>query len=259
MKIITIFSFLVFGIMSCRPIPKEEVDLEKKLFRAMDYADTERYWLAIEVCDSIIAIDSMYDRAYYERAMAYFGLDSNKRAIEDFEKVRHIDPKFPGLRSWYAIVLASENRYLEAAKLQLEELRDYPEGPPGMGVSPGGWANGAEYYFEAGFIDSAMFVLDEYFESYAKNVSVHKDVETSPLRLYAKLLIEKKDFVNAFNKMELAMKSENRVPADYAVWIEVNILVGDHTTAKQVLDYYITEVHDGFESDDAKRLKGMMK
>jgi hypothetical protein len=259
MKILTFILFLFLGLMSCRHAPKEEVSIEKALLKAMDYADNDEYLLAIEVCDSIITFDSTYERAYYERAMAYLGLDSNKLAIEDFEKVQRIDPKFPGLKDGYARVLAAEKHYHEAANLKLEDLRDFPEGKNGMGISPSAWTEGAEYYHQAGLIDSAIFTLDEYFESYAKNVSVHKDAETSPLRLYTKLLIEKKDFANAFEKMEQAMKSAHKVPADYTLWIEVNILIGDYTKARQVLDYYIKEVHNGFESDDVKRLKRMMK
>jgi hypothetical protein len=128
-----------------------------------------------------------------------------------------------------------------------------------MGVSPEDWTECAEYYHHAGLIDSAVSTLDEYFKSPVRHVSSYKDGETSPLRLYANLLIEKRDLVLAFEKMEQAMKSEYKVPADYVVWTEINILLGNYKEARLTLDYYINEINDGRETDDAKRLKGMMK
>jgi tetratricopeptide (TPR) repeat protein len=258
MRSAAVISFVSLSIMNCQQIDKKENNLEKSLFRAMDYYDTEKYSLAIQVCDSIIAIDSTYDRAYFERAMSYFGLDSNTQAIKDFEKVESIDPRYPGSRDWHARALAAENRNLEAAVIKLEELTDYQVDDLGMGVSPWDWTDCAEYYFRAGYLDSAVAVLDQYFKSYDQTVTVHKDDKTAPIRLYAKLLLEKKDIQGAFDKMKEAM-TDDKVPADYLLWIELNILLGDSVTARKYLSHYITEIHDGIETDDAKRLKTMLR
>lgn len=250
--------FLVLSITSCQQIPKEQNHLEKKLFRAMDLHDTERYLQAIEVYDSIIVLDPTYDRAYHGRAMSYYSLDSNELAIKDFEKVESIDPRFPGLRDWHARALAAENRYLEAAVLKLKELRDYQVDDLGMGISPADWSEGAEYYREAGFPDSAIAVLDEYFKWYENKVTTYKDHKSLPISLYAMILLEKNDVQGAFNKIKGAM-GEDKIPANYPLWIQLNIQMGDTVTAREYLNYYITEVHDGFETDEAKALQIMIQ
>jgi tetratricopeptide (TPR) repeat protein len=254
-----------FALVNCRPVEPEKADVAKldihfeQIVRVMDYADAKKYSLAIELCDSILSIDPVYERAYFERAMVYMELDSSELARNDFEKLLSIDRQFPDLRNWYSRFLADEGNYLEAARLKYEELGEFPRGTSNSGTSPYSWVDCAEYFYKAGRIDSAIYILDEYFTLHEKYVEIHRMDETAPLRMYATLMIEKDDLKNAVSKMETAMKSPHKVPADYEVWIELNILTGEHVKARQLLDYYINEVHDGVETEAATRLKKKLK
>lgn len=98
-----------------------------------------------------------------------------------------------------------------------------PDGKYGMGEAPHRWAACAESLFKGGQADHAILVLEEYFKEHANKVDAYKSYETAPLRLYAKLLIHKGDFKGALAKIEEAMNSEHKVPADHEVFVEVNI------------------------------------
>lgn len=235
------------------------MDADKEIMKATDYYDGEKYLPAIKVCNSIIAFDPTYERAYFERAMAYLGLDNHSMALKDFEKLMAINPKYPGLRNWYSLTLRDTKNYLKAARVKIEELKEFPEGIHAMGVSPLGWADCAENFYKAGLVDTAISVLEEYFETYSRKVTIYKMDETTPLSIYARLMIEKKDLKKALAVAEQAMESAHKTPRDYELWIEVNILNGNYNKAQEVLRYYVSEIQGGYETDNVKRLKKMMK
>lgn len=225
----------------------------------MDYNKAENYHLAIKLCDSLIEVDSTFHYAYFEKGMTHIRLNEDSLALGDFEKLEAIDPNYPGLKTWHAITLHVTGRHLEAATLMHVALRANPNGFFGQGVSPGDWAECAGYFHDAGLSDSAIYVLDEYFNGYVQHVTEFKYLETTPLRTYATLLMEKKDFKKAFDKMKAAMESQNVDPSDYEPWIEVNILNGNYREAQELLDNYVRDFHREGETEGVKRLRMMME
>jgi len=60
--------------------------------RAACHQQTHNYKQVIADCDSAIAVNSNFSKAYMRRALAFEGLEKWKKAAEDFKKVMELDP-----------------------------------------------------------------------------------------------------------------------------------------------------------------------
>jgi hypothetical protein len=125
-----------------------------------------------------------------------------------------LDPLFPGAREWLARTFADLGEHHQAAETWLRYLRDNPDGPPGMGVSPQSWTDCAEQYVLAGDPVRAIRLLEEYLTQHAARVTAYACYETAPLRLLASLLSASGDAKRAAELRERARASPHRVPAD---------------------------------------------
>ena len=231
----------------------------QEIIKATDLSDSEDYAGAVKVCDAIIAYNASYDRAYFERAMALLNLDLDDLALKDFERLEQINPTYPGLKDWQSRVLKGKGQYLEAGRCKLDELREFPNGRYNTGVSPQDWAACAQNLHRGGETDTAIALLKEYFETHSQRVGAYRVYETAPLRIFVRIMITMGNVEEARRKIKQALQSEHRVPADHELWIEVNILTGHTVEASKALDYYVNEIHQGFETDSARKLRAMLR
>ncbi len=74
--------------------------------------------------DGAIAIRPGYAPAYFSAGLAFASLNNLDRALERFEGALKLDPKLPGLRYNYALVLARAGRFAESDKQAEIELAD---------------------------------------------------------------------------------------------------------------------------------------
>jgi predicted Zn-dependent protease len=184
------------------------------IHEAIDRSDDGDHEGALELLARAIEADPANPQAYHERAMALLNLNRDREALADFDRVLELDPVFPGARSWRARTLAALGEHRRAAADWLQELRDHPDGPPGMGVCPQTWADCAEQFGLAGDPARAVELLEEYLARYAARVTSYTCYETAPLRLLARLLSEAGDTERAAELRERARASPHRVPAD---------------------------------------------
>jgi tetratricopeptide (TPR) repeat protein len=184
------------------------------IHKAIDLSDDGDYTGAIGLLTQAIKADSANPQAHHERAMALANLDRDREAVRDFERTLELDPVFPGVRQWLARTFARLGEHYQAAEAWLRYLRDNPDGPPGMGVSPQDWTDCAEQYALAGDPARAIELLEEYLAHHAARVTALACYETAPLRLLAKLLSEGGDTKRAAELREWARASPHRVPAD---------------------------------------------
>ncbi len=230
---------------------------EELIYRVMDLSDEGRYPEALGLCDSILLINSEYDRLYSERAMIYLNMDKPELAKSDYEKLLALDPDYPGARNWYAKTLSDLGESLMAARVKLSDLRDLDS--HSMGVSPEGWSECAQYYWDAGKIDSAKMVLEEYFKDYADELTYYRRYETSPRRIYAKLLLLQGEKEQALNEAQKTIESEYTVPADYLVLIEALLENNNMELARTEIDNYINNIQQGYETPEITELKRRLK
>ena len=187
---------------------------EKLTHRGIDQVDAGRYKAAIDTFTRAIEADATNAQAWHERAMARLELDQDAEAIADFGQTLKLDPDFPGSRNWLAITLKGRGDHRGAAEHWLQLLRDQPNGPPGMGVSPQTWADCAEQFAFAGDRDSAVKLLEEYFAKHASHVTAYIAHETAPMRLLARLYEQAGDKDKAEAMRKRARASRYKVPAD---------------------------------------------
>jgi tetratricopeptide (TPR) repeat protein len=120
------------------------------------YGDQEEHWAAVENYSRAAALDPTYAQAYYSRGVLYWREIGNYyRAIQDLTRALDLAPAWPEayfnrgmahkLRNEVEPALADFQKYvvegtdefwLEAARRQIDELRDEPV--------PGGTALGEE-------------------------------------------------------------------------------------------------------------------
>jgi tetratricopeptide (TPR) repeat protein len=74
--------------------------------------------------DAAIAIRPGYAPTYFSAGLAFASLNNLDRALERFEGALKLDPKLPGLRYNYALVLARAGRFAESDKQAEIELAD---------------------------------------------------------------------------------------------------------------------------------------
>lgn len=235
------------------------MNLETKIIRAIDYSDNENYQKTIDICTEIIKSNPNYDRAYFERAMAYLNIDKDNLAIADFKKLLHLNPEYPGAKDWYSRTLSERGNLKSSADLKLSELRDNPNGKYGMGISPQSWAECAESYYKAGDVEKAEEILTEYFDIQISKVDKYVTYETAPRRVLTKILIETGRFQRALKESTISMKSTHKVPVDYELFIESLILNGQMENADNEMKYYLEEIQCGYENDNIVRLKKLIK
>ncbi len=235
------------------------MDITAEILKAIDYSDDEEYQTAIDICSDIIEYDFSYDRAYFERAMAYLEIGKDNLAVIDFEKLIALNPTYPGGKDWYSRTLSRLGDFRSSATMKFSELRENPEGKYGMGISPQSWAECAENYYKAGDIDTAEEVLTEYFDKHLAKVDKYVRYETTPRRVLIKILLHKRRFEQALNESNQVMKSQYKVPADYELFIESLIANGQTQTAVQEIDFYVKNIQGGYENGTITRLKKIMK
>jgi tetratricopeptide (TPR) repeat protein len=181
---------------------------------AIDRSDEGDYEGALELLARAIEAEPANPQAHHERAMALVNLDREREAVDAFERALELDPAFPGARDWLARTLAGLGEHRRAGEEWLRYLRDNPDGPPGMGVSPQSWSDCAEQFALAGDPARAVELLEEYLERHATRVAAYACYETAPLRLLARLLSEAGDVQRAAELRARARASPHRVPAD---------------------------------------------
>lgn len=235
------------------------MNLDTEIIRAIDYSDNEDYQKAIDICTEIVNSNPNYDRAYFERAMAYLNIDKDNLAINDFKKLLQLNPKYPGAKSWYSKTLSGLGDLKLSADLKLSELRDNPDGKYGMGISPQSWAECAESYYKAGDIGKAEEILTEYFDVQISKVDKYICDETAPRRVLTKILIDTGRFQQALKEATITMKSQHKVPVDYELFIESLILNGQMGAASGEIKSYIDEIQGGYENDNIIRLKTLIE
>ncbi|WP_394751344.1 tetratricopeptide repeat protein [Spongiimicrobium salis] len=238
---------------------KESKSLDKLIIQVIDFSDDENYLEAIRICDEIIKIDPNYDRVYFERAMVFLNQEKPKLAIKDFKKLLKLNPDYPGGKEWYATTLAELGDKNSAAFTQFEALKLQPEGNLGMGVSPNSWSDCAQSFIDAKDFKKAEIVLTEYFDHFEKNVTNYKSDETAPIRTMAKLLLKLKEPVKALEFSIRGFESPNKVPADYEVLIETYIENDQMKKARELIDNYVNDIHEGFITENIEVLKNKLK
>jgi tetratricopeptide (TPR) repeat protein len=184
------------------------------IHQAIDLSDDGDYEGAVKILTRAIKADPANPQAYHERAMALANLNRYAEAVADFERALALDPVFPGARNWLARTFARLGQHHRAGEEWLRDLRDNPDGPPGMGVSPQSWADCGRQFSLAGDPARAVELLEEYLARHAARVTAYACYETAPLRLLAQLLAEAGDVARAAELQKRALASPHRVPAD---------------------------------------------
>lgn len=259
MKQIFILSLLVTVIHSYSQTGTDSMKTEELIMKVIDLSDEAKYDEALKICDSIIEINSNYDRVYFERGMIYLNQERDELALLDFEKLIKINPDYPGGKDWYSKTLSDLGNKSKAATVKLEELRSNPDGKYGMGVSPYAWAECAQDFFDTENREIAKSVLEEYLNKYAEKVTNYKSDETAPVRVYAKLLLSMNLKELSLAEAEKAINSDHTVPVDYEVYIEALIQNNHLEKAKIEIDKYVSEIHDGYETPNIIKLKKRLK
>ncbi len=235
------------------------MNVETEIIKAIDYSDNEEYQKAIDVCNEIIKVQPDYDRAYFERGVAYWNLYQDQLAGDDFKHLLKLNPEYPGVKDWYAKTLAKLGNLKTSADLKLEALRENPDGKFGMGVSPQSWAECAEAYYKAGDLEKAEAVLTEYFSEYKNKVDKYINYETTPSRVLIKILFDEKKVKQALEVATDAMQSQYKVPKDYELFIEALILNGQLEKAREEIKNYVDKIQGGYENDNILRLKDLIE
>jgi len=235
------------------------MNLDTEIIKAINYSDNEYYQKAIDICTEIVNSNPNYDRAYFERAMAYLNIDKDNLAIVDFKKLLELNPEYPGAKDWYSRTLSGLGDLKSSADLKLSALRDNPNGKYGMGISPQSWAECADNYYKAGDIEKAEEILTEYFDIQISKVDKYVSYETAPRRVLTKILIETGRFQRALKESTIAMKSTHKVPVDYELFIESLILNGQMENADNEVKSYVEDVQGGYENENIIRLKTLIK
>lgn len=235
------------------------MNFDKEIIKAIDYSDHEDYQKAIDLCTAIINANSNYDRAYFERAMAYLNIGKDNLAIIDFKKLLELTPDYPGAKNWYSRTLSGLGDLKLSADMKLSDLRDNPDGKYGLGTSPQSWAECAESYYKAGELEKAEEILTEYFEVHISKVDKYLKYETAPRRIFTKIYIDTGRFEQALKESTIAMKSNHKVPVDYELFIESMILNGEIEHAEKEIKAYVDKVQGGYENDNILRLKTLIE
>ena len=236
-----------------------KAEITNRLHAAMDLSDEEQWQEAIVLFNQVIAEAPELSQAWIERGMTWLNLGENHKALQDFEKVLTLEPDYPGGRSWYASTLNDLQEHKKAAETKLAALRAQPDGKYNMGVSPQDWKTCADYYCAAGDFEKAAEVLQEYFEGYADKVRAYAVYETAPLRLYARLLLDKGDLQTALQKAKEAVASAHSNPADIEMYIEALIRNGNKGEGEKLLNEYVQDIHGGLETESIKGLRSLLQ
>lgn len=189
-------------------------DAARLIHKAIDRTGDGDYSGAFKLLDRAITADPSNPQAHFERGMALAELNRDREAVAGFERAVELDPVLPGAREWLARTFRGLGEHRRAGEEWLQYLRDNPDGPPGMGVSPQSWADCAEQFALAGDAGRAVALLDEYLARHAAGVTNYARYETAPLRLLARLLEQAGNPNRAAEQRARARVSPHRVPAD---------------------------------------------
>lgn len=173
-------------------------------------------------------------------------LDDNKSAIELLKTLLQINPEYPGARSWYSRTLSELGNKIEAAEVKYEDLKSKPNGELGMGVSPYGWTDCAEYYFLGNQFERAKEILDEYF-TVEHNVTAYEKDNSAPYRLYAKILRAEDKFTEAIEMCNKALIQKRTVPTDHELYVWLLIDLKRYDEAIVAYDKMIKEIFGGMD------------
>jgi tetratricopeptide (TPR) repeat protein len=189
-------------------------DAVRLIHKAIDRSGDGDYAGALKLLDRAIKANPANPQAHFERGMALADLSRDREAVVAFERALELNPVFPGAREWLARILRGLGEHRRAGEEWLRYLRDNPDGPPGMGVSPQSWADCAEQFALAGEAARAVALLEEYMAQHAPRVTNYARFETAPLRLLARLVEQAGDPARAAALRTRARASPHRVPAD---------------------------------------------
>lgn len=234
------------------------MNLEIELLKGIDYSDNEEHQKAIDIFSELLRFDTRFERAYFERAMSYLNENKDNLALIDLEKLYQLNPNYPGVKDWLSKTFASLGDYKASADLKLADLKDYPNGKYGMGISPQSWADCANAFYQAGEIETAEELLQDYYDNYSAQVLKYRSYETAPSRILIKILLESNRVKQALQVAIDAMKSKHKKPADYELYIESLIINGHYDAAEIQIDSYTNEVQDGYVTDTVMRLKSLI-
>ena len=220
---------------------------EQELEKAVEFLGRENYKEAIKLLNRLLKKVPSYQQALFERAIALYSINERAKAIEDLNNLLKYNADYPGARDWFARIVKEDGNSLLAAETKYTELKRYPDGDLGIGVSPQAWADCATYFFNAGLIAKGIEILTEYFTNYVSHVTNYISYETAPMRVFSKLYVEQKNYRKGIEWAEQAMNSKFKVPADYEQYIWTLYYLGKTEEAKKQYQDYINDIHGGFD------------
>lgn len=170
-------------------------------YDAIQQGDNE---LTIELCNKALVLNPENETAYLNRSVAYLNMGNNKKANEDMEKLREINPE-GAARSYIneSVTLNRQGNYQEAidkAAIALQLIKDNKE-------------EECDAYQEIGYAYGEMKVFDKAFENMNKAIELSPD---EPVRY-----INAGYYLRAIKRFEEAIEYYNKaieiIPEDRTV------------------------------------------
>ena len=220
--------------------------MENKLAEGIFLSEKGKYKQAIKVFESVLKKEKSNQQALFECGYAYLSLEDDKSGIEKLKQLLSINPDYPGARDWYSKTIAKYGRKIEAAEIKYDDLKNKLSGELGMGVSPYGWTDCAEYYYLGGQCSRAKDILNEYFKIEG-NVTAYERDKSAPYRLYAKILRQEKKFEEALEWIIKAKNLKYNVPADHELYVWLLVDLNRKTEAVLEFDKMIKDVFNGMD------------
>jgi tetratricopeptide (TPR) repeat protein len=220
--------------------------MTEKLKEAIELSEKGKYKQAKKNLESILRKEPRNEQALFEIAYAHLSLDEDDLAIDRLKMLLSLNPEYPGARDWYSRTIAKHGNKIEAAEVKYVDLKSKPNGELGMGVSPYGWTDCAEYYFLGSQPARAKEILDEYF-NYESRVTAYEGDKSAPYRLYSKILRSEGRFEESFSMCLKALGQKKPVPADHELRVWLLIDLGRDSEAISDYDKMIKEVFGGMD------------
>jgi tetratricopeptide (TPR) repeat protein len=220
--------------------------MNEKLKEAIELSEKGKYKQAVKILESLLKKEPMNEQALFEIAYALLSLEDDGPALDWLKVLLSVNPEYPGARDWYSRTVAKYGNKIEAAEIKYSDLRSKPNGELGMGVSPYGWTDCAEYYFLGSQPNRAKEILDEYFK-YESGVTSYESHKSAPYRLYSKILRSEGCFEEALSMCLKALGQKHPVPADHE--LRVWLLLDLRRDSDAILEYdkMIKEVFGGMD------------
>jgi len=221
--------------------------VEDKLAEGILLSEKGKYKQAIKVFESILKKDKTNQQALFECGYAYLSIEDDNSGIEKLKQLLLINSNYPGARDWYSKTLAKMGNKIEAAEVKYQDLKNKPNGELGMGVSPYGWTDCAEYYYLGGDNIKAKEILNEYLKI-ENNVTAYEKDKSAPYRLYAKILRQEKKYTKAMEWILKAKNQKGNKPADHELYIWLLVDMDRKAEAISSFDKMIKEIFNGMDS-----------